>query len=125
MVSLKQYAGDIVLLDFWATWCPPCRQSIPELVSLQKKYSDQGVIILGISLDNPQQITDDYLSAFKRKFEINYPILRADQAVYQDYFGTENVAIPTMFVINRDGKIVDKHVGFVPGAVEESIKKLL
>jgi len=124
-VSLKQYAGNIVLLDFWATWCPPCRMSIPELVSLQNKYGNQGVVILGISLDDPQQFNDNYLSAFKLKFKINYTILRANQKVAQDYFGTGDMVIPTMFVINREGKIVDKHVGFIPGAVEESIKKLL
>ena len=71
-ISLKQYAGNIVLLDFWATWCPPCRQSIPELVSLQNKYGNQGVVILGISLDDPQQFNDNYLSAFKQQFKINY-----------------------------------------------------
>jgi len=124
-VSLKQYQGHIVLLDFWATWCPPCRQSIPELVRMQKKYMDEGVVILGISLDDPQQFNNRYLLAFKRKFKINYSILRANEKVALDYFGTSQMAIPTMFVINREGKIVDKHVGFAPGVVEKSIKKLL
>jgi peroxiredoxin len=125
MVSLKQYRGYIVLLDFWATWCPPCRQSIPELVDLQEKYRDKGVVILGISMDNPLQFSTRYLRAFKEKFKINYKILRVNRQVALDYFGTQNMAIPTMFVINREGKIVDKHVGFRPGAVEKSIKKLI
>jgi peroxiredoxin len=124
-VSLTQYRGHIVLLDFWATWCPPCRLSIPELVDLQKKYGDQGVVILGISMDDPQMFSDKYLLAFKEKFKINYTILRANNKVAMDYFGTGNMAIPTLFVINKEGKIVDKHMGYLPGAVEESLKKLL
>ena len=124
-VSLKQYRGSIVLLDFWATWCPPCRISIPELVDLQRRYKDKGVVILGISTDNPQRVNDRYLLAFKEKFRMNYKILRANDNVIQDYFSTPNIGIPTMFVINREGKIVDKHEGFRPGAVERSIKKLM
>lgn len=124
-VSLKDYKGNIVLLDFWATWCPPCRQSIPELVDLQKKYRDQGVVILGISMDDPQMFNNQYLMAFREKFRINYTILRANGQVALDYFGASNMAIPTLFVVNREGKIVDKFVGFMPDQVEKSIKKLL
>ena len=125
MVSLKQYRGHIVLMDFWATWCPPCRKSIPELISLQNKYRDQKLVILGISMDNPEQVNNSSLLDFKEKTKINYSILRASLKVIQDYFGKERIAIPTMFVISREGEIADKHVGFVPEAVERSIKKLL
>ena len=124
-VSLKKYRGKIVLLDFWATWCAPCRISIPELVELQKKYRDRGVAVLGISMDDPQMFSDKFILAFKEKFKMNYPILRADQKVAMDYFATASMAIPTLFVINREGKIVDKIVGYAPGAVERSLKKVL
>jgi cytochrome c biogenesis protein CcmG/thiol:disulfide interchange protein DsbE len=124
-VSLKKYRGKIVLLDFWATWCPPCRLSIPELVELQKKYKDQGVIVLGISMDDPEMFPDTYILAFKEAFKMNYAILRADQKVAMDYFGTANMAIPTLFVINREGKLTDKIVGYAPGAVENSLKRVL
>ena len=124
-VSLKEYGGKIVLLDFWATWCAPCRISIPELVELQKKYRDRGVAVLGISMDDPQMFTDNFILAFKEKFKMNYPILRVDQKVAMDYFGTASMAIPTLFVINREGKIVDKIVGYAAGAVERSLKKVL
>ncbi|UCF56343.1 MAG: TlpA family protein disulfide reductase, partial [Deltaproteobacteria bacterium] len=83
------------------------------------------VVILGISMDDPQTFSDKYLLEFKEKFKINYTILRADKKVAMDYFGTGNMAIPTLFVINKEGKIVDKHMGYLPGAVEESLKKLL
>lgn len=124
-VSLKKYREKIVLLDFWATWCAPCRLSIPELVELQEKYRDQGVVVLGISMDDPQMFPDKYIFAFKEKFKMNYTILRADQKVAMDYFGTANMAIPTLFVINREGEIADKIVGYAPGAVERSLKKVL
>lgn len=124
-VSLKQYRKHIVLLDFWASWCLPCRVSIPELAGLQKKYTDQGVVVLGISMDDPQRTSDKYLLAFKEKFKINYRILRANSELAMDYFGTSNMSIPTLFVIDREGRIVDKIVGYRPGAVEKSLKKLL
>jgi peroxiredoxin len=76
-------------------------------------------------MDDPQMFTDKYILAFKEKFKMNYPILRADQNVAMDYFGTASMAIPTLFVINREGKIVDKIVGYAPGAVERSLKKVL
>ena len=124
-VSLKKYRGKIVLLDFWATWCPPCRLSIPELVELQKKYRGEGVVVLGISMDDPEMFPDKYILAFKEAFKMNYTILRADQKVAMDYFGTANMAIPTLFVINREGKLTDKIVGYAPGAVENSLKRVL
>ena len=124
-ISLKDYRGKIVLLDFWATWCAPCRQSIPELVELQKKYRDQGVAVIGISMDDPKMFPDSYIFAFKEKFKMNYPIIRGDQKVAMDYFDTASMVIPTLFVINREGKIADKIVGYAPGAVERSLKKVL
>jgi cytochrome c biogenesis protein CcmG/thiol:disulfide interchange protein DsbE len=124
-VSLKDYRGKIVLLDFWATWCAPCRLSIPELVELQKKYRDQGVVVLGISMDDPEMFPDAYILAFKEAFKMNYTILRGDQNVAVDYFGITNMVIPTLFVINREGKLADKIAGYAPGAVENSLKRVL
>jgi len=125
-VSLEQYRGKIVLLDFWATWCPPCRESIPELIALQRNYGEKGLVVLGISMDDPNRISNNDLAAFKNHFKINYRILRATTDVLRDYFGKgAQISIPTMFFISREGEIVDKHVGFRPGAVEASLKKLL
>ncbi|MBW1722017.1 MAG: TlpA family protein disulfide reductase [Deltaproteobacteria bacterium] len=125
LVSLSDFRGKVVLVDFWATWCPPCRQSIPELVQLQKKYREKGLVVLGISLDDPQMISSKSLQAFGEAFGINYNILRGNQKVVLDFFGKAETAIPTMFVINREGFIVDKHVGFRPGSLEESLKRHL
>jgi thiol-disulfide isomerase/thioredoxin len=124
-VSLNHYRGKIVLLDFWATWCGPCRMTIPELVRLNDKYGEQGLVILGISVDNPEHVNNHFLLAFKEEFKVNYTILRSSRKVTQDYFGIDRMAIPTLFLINREGRIVDKYVGFAPGALERSLEKLL
>ncbi|MBN2123750.1 MAG: TlpA family protein disulfide reductase [Deltaproteobacteria bacterium] len=123
-VTYEQFKGKVLVLDFWATWCPPCRKSIPELIALQDRYGGEGLVILGVSMDHPQKVSDEALSAFKEEYRINYTILRANSRVIQDFFQDEKIAIPTMFVVNREGRIVDKHVGFSPGAVEGSLKKL-
>ncbi len=124
-VSLMDYEGKVVLLDFWATWCPPCRNSIPELVSLQDRYGDEGLVIIGISLDDPEKADDRFLIAFKERNRINYPLVRGAGVfrVVEDYFGDEKLGIPTMFVIDRDGVVVERHVGFIPGALEESLRR--
>lgn len=123
-VNLSASKGRVVLLDFWATWCPPCLMSIPELVGLQHKYRDQGLEVIGISLDDPGEISNGDLLDFKKRLKINYKILRADWRVVEDYFGSESTSIPTLFVIDREGKIVEKHIGFSPGLLEKSLKDL-
>ena len=124
-VSLKDFRGSVVLLDFWATWCPPCRMSIPELIGLQRTLGDKGLVILGVSVDDSGQAPDHYLEAFKKDNGINYRIARYSREIMTDYFGKERVSIPTMFVIDRKGTIKSKLVGFEPGAVEKAVKRVL
>lgn len=123
-VTLNQYKGSIVIIDFWATWCQPCRLSIPELVKLQETYRDKGLVILGISVDSADT-KNAYLSSFKEKFKINYPILRTDENTIKKYLGDGSASIPTLFIVNRDGMVVDVHMGYNPGEVEKSLKKIL
>lgn len=124
-VTLEQYRGKVVLLDFWATWCPPCRMTIPMLIKLQDKYRDDGLVILGISIDDPQQITDKDLRYFIKMNKINYPVLRYNQKVMKDYFEGERVSIPTMFVVDRNGKIRDMIVGYAPDPLKKSLAAVM
>jgi cytochrome c biogenesis protein CcmG/thiol:disulfide interchange protein DsbE len=123
--TLKEHRGRVVLLDFWATWCPPCRMSIPELIRMQDKYRDEGLIIIGISIDDPNVASDSYLKAFKEKFGLNYIILRSNLGIMENYFGRPRAAIPTAFVIDRKGIIKAKIVGFRPEALEMAVKETL
>ena len=124
-ITLSDFKGKVVLLDFWATWCGPCLQSIPELVRLQKKYMDKGLVILGVSMDDPAASDDNQLKKFMRTFGMNYPVMRDNGMVSSIYYGNSPAAIPTMHVINREGKIVNTIMGFSPGEAEKSIETLM
>jgi len=125
MQTLSKHKGHVVILDFWATWCPPCRMSIPELVKIQEKYRDKGLTVIGVSIDDPHQASNAYIRAFREKFKINYTIVRYSNKVMFDYFGYASPSIPTMFVIDRDGKIRAKVVGFRPGALNKLLADVL
>jgi peroxiredoxin len=123
-VTLSQYRGKVVLLDFWATWCGPCMQSIPELVRIQEKYRDKGLVVLGVSMDTLSQADDGQIQKFMRTFGINYPVMRDDGTVSNSYYGDSPAAIPTMHIINREGKIIETISGFSPGALPEIVEEL-
>jgi cytochrome c biogenesis protein CcmG/thiol:disulfide interchange protein DsbE len=119
-LKLSDFKGKIVLLDFWATWCGPCRRGIPDLIDLQKKYKDD-LVVIGISLDRE---TKNDVIPFIKEFKINYSVVYGDAAVVKAYGNIQS--IPTSFVIDREGKLVDQHVGLMPKSVyENEIKKLL
>ena len=124
-VTLEQYRGKVVLVDFWATWCPPCRMTIPMLIELQDKYREKGLVILGISIDDPKQIADKDLRYFVKMTKINYPVLRYNQKVMKDYFEGERVSVPTMFVVDRNGKIRDMIVGYAPDPLKKSLSAVM
>ena len=107
-INLSDYKGKIVILDFWATWCGPCRMGVPDLVSIQKEFKDK-VAVIGISLDD-ERTMDDILP-FMKEYGINYPVVYGTNQVVVDYGYIQ--AIPTTFVINAKGYIVDQYVGLV------------
>jgi peroxiredoxin len=123
-IKLSQYRGKVVLLDFWATWCGPCMQSIPELVRIQEKYKDKGLVVLGVSMDTLSQADDGQIQKFMRTFGITYPVMRDDGAVSSAYYGDSPAAIPTMHIINREGKIIESIYGFSPGVVPKIVEEL-
>jgi cytochrome c biogenesis protein CcmG/thiol:disulfide interchange protein DsbE len=120
-VSLSDFKDKVVIIDFWATWCPPCVKEIPHFIELYEEYKDKGLVIIGISLDR-QGV--GVVKAFKNKFKINYPILMADNQVVQAYGNI--TGIPTTFVIAAQGKIQSMYVGYRSKSVfETDVKKLL
>ncbi|HPO56692.1 MAG: TlpA disulfide reductase family protein [Ignavibacteriaceae bacterium] len=118
-VKLSDFKGKIVIVDFWATWCPPCRKGIPDLIQIQKEYP-KDVVVIGISLDRD---TKSEVPAFVKNYGINYPVVYGDGKVDKNFGGIE--AIPTAFVIDRNGNIVDKHVGLVPKSTYVNLIKKL
>lgn len=120
-VKLSSLKGKVVIIDFWATWCPPCRKGIPDLVELKDKYGKKGFEIIGISVDRE---TKDEVVPFMKNQGINYPIVFGNPTVYQQYGGIS--AIPTSFVIDKKGNIVATYTGLMSKQVyEDHIKKLL
>jgi cytochrome c biogenesis protein CcmG/thiol:disulfide interchange protein DsbE len=108
-VSLSDYLGKVVIIDFWATWCGPCRKGIPEFVEMQTEYGKDNLVILGISVDR-----DDpkVVSEFAAAYEVNYPILYFTPEVTMAYGGI--TAIPTTFIVDRDGYVRDYFRGYRP-----------
>jgi thiol-disulfide isomerase/thioredoxin len=108
VISTADLRGKVVLLSFWATWCPPCREEIPELIELANKYQDK-LMVIGVSMDDalPQSVAQ-----FARKAGINYPIVMGGSGISDEYGGV--AALPTSFVIDTNGKVVQKHIGLYP-----------
>ncbi len=116
-VNLSDFKGKVVILDFWATWCPPCREEIPSFIQIQKDLSEKGVVVVGIALDEEGASA---VKPFAKKKGINYPLVIGAKSTTEAYGGIEG--IPTTFIINRDGKIVGKHIGLT--TKEEFLKEL-
>ena len=116
-LTLSDYKGKLIILNFWATWCPPCRMEIPSFVELQNKYKDH-LIIIGINLDqdNPENVKQ-----FIKKFNINYPVVKGTYRVVLDY--GEIRGIPTTFIIDSNGNIRETIVGYRPKEIFESLIK--
>ena len=120
-VKLSDFKGKVVILDFWATWCPPCRAEIPEFIALQKQYAAQGLTVVGVSLDTTGAAV---VKSFMKRNGMNYPVVIGDEKIAADYGGIS--AIPTTFVLDRTGNIVTSHQGFASQVVFESeIRPLL
>lgn len=120
-VSSDQFKGKVMVVDFWATWCPPCREEIPGYIDLYRKYGKDRLVIVGASVDEGGPAV---VKAFIAKFGINYPVVMADEPTESAFGGMD--AIPTTFLIDQNGQIRDKKVGAEPTAdYEKKIQALL
>jgi thiol-disulfide isomerase/thioredoxin len=120
-LRLSDLRGKAVLLNFWATWCGPCKIEMPWFVDLQKQYGSQGLQIVGVAMDDASK---EDISKFAKEMGVNYPILIGKESVGDQYGGVP--ALPESFLISRDGKIVDKIIGLRGKAdIEEAVKKAL
>jgi thiol-disulfide isomerase/thioredoxin len=113
IVSTADWKGKVVILNFWATWCPPCREEIPELVQLQANYKDK-LLVIGASEDEdgPQKVQQ-----FVQRFGMNYPVVMATKELIDNYGGVP--ALPTSFLIDPQGRVVQKHTGLYEYEVYE------
>jgi thiol-disulfide isomerase/thioredoxin len=120
-VSLTDYKGKVVLLNFWATWCGPCKIEIPWFVEFEQKYKDQGFAVLGVAMDEEGW---DVVKPYLNEKKINYRMLLGTETVGQLYGGVDS--LPTTFLIDRTGKIASVHVGLVSkGDYKNEIEQLV
>lgn len=121
--SLDEWRGKLVLLNFWATWCPPCREEIPLLLRTQKQFADRNVQIVGVAIDNPEAVL-----AFQEQMHIDYPILMGgdDGITLMTRYGNAAGALPYSVFIAPDGRILRRKIGAFRGReLETSLQELL
>ena len=126
-IKLSNYAGKVLVVNLWATWCGPCRQETPELVKLNKEFHSQGVEVIGLSTEDPEDSADD-VREFVHNFNVDYRIGWSGQQVAVALMQGRD-AIPQSFVISRSGRIVKRFVGFnlmaTPDQIREAIQEAL
>jgi len=119
-VKLSDFKNKVVILDFWATWCPPCRKGIPDLIELQKEFK-KDLVVIGISLDTDSK---EDVPGFVKNYGINYHVVYGDGKVVNAYGGVS--AIPTSFIIDKKGNVQNKHVGLIAKEIlQKEIKSLI
>lgn len=120
-VSLSDYRKKVVLIDFWATWCLPCKESIPFIEGLYRRYKDKGFMVIGVSFDEDIEI----VRRFKNRFDMTYPVIMGEDRI-KNIYGL--IGLPEMFILDRDGILRYHHLGFNPSLtdkIEKEVKDLL
>lgn len=121
MVRLSEHSGKVIIVDFWATWCPPCLEMIPVLSKLHKNFEGEGLVVLGVSLDREGL---EMLGSFVHEKRIPYKVLLGNDKVTRSFGGVST--IPTLFIIDREGRMVRKLTGFHSyGELKDQVKKYL
>lgn len=121
VIDSRSYQGQTLLINFFATWCPPCRKEIPSLVTLQKKYGPRGFAVVGISTDEGGSAL---VARFAEKMGVNYPVLLGDPQTMKNFGGI--IGIPTTFLVNSQGIIVRRYEGYTEQKIlEKELDRLL
>jgi thiol-disulfide isomerase/thioredoxin len=122
----SEYKGKVLILDYYATWCNPCRKSVPHLIELQKKHGDQGLQVIGLNVGGPEDL--ERVPGFARELGIQYPLAVPDDELVE-FMLSDNSSIPQTFVFDREGMLVERAIGFSPAvgaridsAVENALK---
>lgn len=126
-LKIEEIQGKAILVNFWATWCPPCKAEIPHLINLKEKYKDQfEIIAVNVGNKSGKMSKEEELSSFLEKYKINYIVTNSEEN-YNLAQVMDNVSIiPTMFLFDLDGKMIQKYVGVAPEEmIETDIKKIL
>jgi cytochrome c biogenesis protein CcmG/thiol:disulfide interchange protein DsbE len=129
-VNLSQYHGKVVLVNFWATWCEPCRSEIPELIQFQKEYGSKGFTVLGVAMDQEGKsvvapfVAKPQFEVGDQKVAMNYPIVLGNDKIATKFGGI--IGLPTSYVISKDGKIIKRVIGVIDDqGMNQLIQKLL
>ena len=111
-IKLSEYRGKVVVVDFWATWCPPCREEIPQLVRLAQQNRARGIEVIGLHIDDQGRSTQAAIRKFITSFDINYTVGIASNEMFTAYLGTEEDTIPQTLVFDRKGNAVAHFIGY-------------
>lgn len=123
--TISSYRDQVLVLDFYATWCAPCRDSIPHLIDLEKRYGPKGLVVVGLNVGGPDDLAE--VPRFAREFKIQYPLGIPEQAL-SDLLMSDSDAIPQTFVFDRQGRLVQRYIGYgysTADQLEETIKAAL
>ncbi|RKX69427.1 TlpA family protein disulfide reductase [candidate division WOR-3 bacterium] len=113
----SDFKGKVVLVDFWAVWCPPCRMSIPELIRIYERYHDQGLVVIGVSLDRDL----NEVRRFIKQYDIPYLILLGNEAVVKKF---EIRSIPNLYLFDKNGEVVAHRIGYSAEGMAEIDRKI-
>jgi thiol-disulfide isomerase/thioredoxin len=126
-IQLSDYRGKVLVVDFWATWCPPCRQETPELVRIANELGPKGVEVVGLHIDDRGRSSQETIRDFVRQFGIPYTVGLATDDMFIAYLGQEDDSIPQTLVFGRDGKVFAHFIGYDPSSRElgEAVQQAL
>lgn len=127
-IKLSDYRGKVLVMDFWATWCPPCRQETPQLARIARENRDRGLEVVGLHIDDRGRSSSEDIEKFIDHYGITYTVGMATDDIFTGYLGTDDDTIPQTLVFGRDGKLIRHLVGYSElhgKALDEAVNKAL